>query len=66
MATLVGLNLFITAIGGAAGTWAAGKIFDVSGSYIWAFIAGALAGAGSLLLILILKRTSHTQIRVNN
>jgi MFS family permease len=55
MATLVGLSLFIISIGGALGSWMGGKIFDVTGSYEWAFVAGALAGTASLILILIMR-----------
>jgi MFS family permease len=56
MATLVGVNVFIITIGGAMGSWAAGKIFDVTGSYDWAFIAGAVAALCSLGMVLLLKR----------
>jgi MFS family permease len=56
MATLVGLSLFIISLGGALGAWMGGRIFDVTGSYEWAFIAGAAAGTGSLILVLILRR----------
>ncbi|MFQ5567536.1 MAG: MFS transporter [Paracoccaceae bacterium] len=44
------LQLF-TALGGASGPWAAGQIFDVTGSYRTAFIAAAgaaLLGTGAL------------------
>ena len=59
MATLVGLILFITSIGGALGPWVAGKIFDSTQSYQWAFTAGAIAGLVSLVLVLILKRINR-------
>lgn len=59
MATLMGLNLFVITIGGALGAWAAGKIFDNTHSYNGAFIAGALASLGSLILVLILKRQNR-------
>jgi MFS family permease len=55
MATLMGLTLFVGNIGGALGSWSAGKIFDVTGSYRWAFIIGAIAGLVSLMLSLVLK-----------
>jgi MFS family permease len=54
MATLVGFNLFVINIGGALGPWIAGKIFDSTHSYQWAFITGIGAGIISLILILIL------------
>jgi MFS family permease len=56
LATLVGLCVFVTNIGGALGPWVAGKIFDMTQNYDWAFIAGGLAGLASLVLILALKR----------
>jgi MFS family permease len=59
MATLIGLNLFVITIGGALGAWVAGKIFDNTHSYNGAFIAGALASLGSLILVLILKRQNR-------
>jgi MFS family permease len=56
MATLVGMASFLAAIGGALGSWVAGFIFDVTGSYRGAFIAGEIAALVSLGLILILNR----------
>ncbi len=56
MATLVGVNLFVISVGGAIGSWMAGEIFDNTQSYQWAFIAGALAGIGSLLLVLVMRK----------
>ena len=45
-----GIYLFGT-IGGAAGPIMAGRVFDVTGSYEYAFSALALMGAGALLLM---------------
>ena len=59
MATLMGLNLFVITIGGALGPWVAGNIYDGSGSYRKAFIAGALSGLVSLALVLILRRKNR-------
>jgi predicted MFS family arabinose efflux permease len=59
MATLVGFSLFVRSIGGVLGAWAAGVIFDITKSYQGAFIAGAMAGLLSLILILFLKRLSR-------
>jgi MFS transporter, OFA family, oxalate/formate antiporter len=56
LATLVGLCVFVTNIGGALGPWLAGKIFDLTRSYDGAFIAGGLAGLISLAMVLALKR----------
>jgi MFS family permease len=60
MATLMGVTLFVGNIGGALGPWVAGKIFDVSGSYHWAFVIGAIAGLVSLVLSLFLNRLCRT------
>jgi len=59
MATLVGLTLFIGNIGGALGPWVAGKIFDLTSDYQWAFIIGALAGLCAVTMALILKRQNR-------
>jgi MFS transporter, OFA family, oxalate/formate antiporter len=64
MATLMGLNAFITNIGGALGPWISGIIFDNTRSYQMAFIAGAIAGMGSLILILILRRKTRKQLEI--
>lgn len=60
LATLVGLCVFVTNIGGALGPWLAGKLYDMTQSYDWAFIAGGLAGLASLALVMSLKRTDRT------
>ena len=59
MATLVGLNTFVITIGGALGSWGAGKIYDATRSYQGAFIAGGTASLISLILILILRQKSR-------
>jgi MFS family permease len=56
MATLMGVVLFVTGFGGAAGPWIAGKIYDVTASYNWAFIIGALASALCIVMVGLLKR----------
>ena len=56
MATLMGVSVFIVTIGGALGPWVAGSIFDATGSYNWAFIAGAVAAAVSMGMVLLLRR----------
>lgn len=56
MAALMGLTLFICNIGGAVGPWAAGKIYDLTLNYQWAFIATAAVAAVSLIMALILKK----------
>ena len=50
---IFGLILFCGTIGGAIGPVLAGRVFDVTGSYDWAFIC--LAVLVSLGLLLVLK-----------
>ncbi len=59
MATLMGLVMFVGNTGGALGPWLAGKIFDVTQTYHWVFIIGAIASALSLAPVLILKNRSQ-------
>jgi MFS family permease len=47
--------MFALGIGGALGPLAAGRIFDVSGSYDWAFILCAIMGAINLILSIFLR-----------
>ncbi len=61
MATLMGVVLFVTGFGGAAGPWIAGKIYDVTGSYNWAFIIGIAASALCVVMIWLLKRAEKTK-----
>ncbi len=56
MATLMGMTVFGINVGGAFGAWYAGKIFDVTASYNGAFITGAVAAAGSAVMVGFLKR----------
>jgi len=55
LAALVGLTLFIGNIGGALGPWVAGKMFDLSGHYQWAFSMAAMAAFAALALAVVLK-----------
>jgi predicted MFS family arabinose efflux permease len=49
------LTLFIGNIGGALGPWVAGKMFDLSGHYQWAFTIGAIAAFLAFCLAIFLK-----------
>ena len=52
---IFGLVLFAAQIGGALGTLVAGSVFDVSGTYYWAFILCAILAGFSLILAILLK-----------
>jgi MFS transporter, OFA family, oxalate/formate antiporter len=62
MATLMGVTLFITGLGGAAGPWIAGKIYDVTASYNWAFIIGVAASALCIVMVGLLKRVEKKNL----
>ena len=66
MATLMGVNVFVVTIGGALGPWLAGKIFDLTGSYDWAFIAGAVAAVFSVGMVLLLRNQDRQHARRKN
>jgi MFS family permease len=56
MATLMGVSIFFTGLGGALGSWYAGWTFDITGSYTAAFITGAAGSAVSVLMVWFLQR----------
>jgi MFS family permease len=56
--TILGLAGFATTVGGAIGSFTAGSIFDLSGSYQWAFILCVIFGVTSLALAISLKGAS--------
>ena len=58
LATLIGLTLFLGNVGGALGPWVAGKMFDLSGHYQWAFTIGASVAFLAILLAVLLKLKS--------
>jgi MFS family permease len=49
------LFIFAQNIGGAAGPLVAGKIFDISGSYQWAFLLCFIISIAGLILCMLLK-----------
>ncbi|MDD4859329.1 MAG: MFS transporter [Dehalococcoidales bacterium] len=52
---IFGLAIFVANIGGAAGSLLAGRIFDVTGSYFWAFISCAALGIAGQIASILLK-----------
>jgi OFA family oxalate/formate antiporter-like MFS transporter len=54
---ILGLAMFALNVGGAIGSLVAGRIFDISGSYFWAFIICAILGIIGLALSILLKPT---------
>ena len=58
LATLIGLTLFLGNVGGALGPWVAGKMFDLSGHYQWAFTIGASAAFLAIVMAVLLKLKS--------
>ncbi len=52
---IFGLSMLASMIGGSLGSLLAGYIFDLSGSYHWAFIISAILGFTSLVLAIILR-----------
>jgi len=59
MATVIGFCIFINNIGGALGPWVAGKIYDSTQSYHWAFVTGAIVGAVALAMAFWLRHRSR-------
>lgn len=56
MATLIGLMLFVSNIGGALGPLTAGKIFDLTRGYTCAFILAIASGAMVLVMAFWLRK----------
>jgi MFS family permease len=52
---IFGLLVFAASVGGAIGSFVAGRIFDISGSYHWAFMLCVILGAAALTLTILLK-----------
>ena len=52
---IFGLIMFALGIGSSLGPLIAGRIFDVSGNYDWAFIICAVMGISNLILSILLK-----------
>jgi MFS family permease len=52
---ILGLAIFAANIGGATGSLVAGRIYDMSSSYYWAFILCAVLGIAGLILSILLK-----------
>ena len=54
---IFGVTMFALSLGGATGPLVAGRIFDTSGNYDWAFILCAALGIAGLILSILLKPT---------
>lgn len=63
--TMMGILMISWGLGSAAGPYLAGRVFDCTGSYGWAFI---IAGGGLLLSIFAISRLTITdgRFQVNN
>lgn len=57
---ILGPVVFAANIGGAIGSLVAGRIFDISGSYYWAFVLCAILGATSLILSILLRAVRNS------
>jgi MFS family permease len=55
---VLGLTIFAITAGGALGSFLAGYIFDISGSYHWAFILCSILTSSGLLFSIFLKPVS--------
>jgi MFS transporter, OFA family, oxalate/formate antiporter len=56
--TIFGLMIVAFGLGGASGPFLAGRIFDISGSYTWAFLSCVVMGVSGLILLWLLKPAS--------
>ncbi len=63
LGTILGFTLFIGTFGALIGPVLAGRIFDITGSYQPAFIAGSAISVISIILMLSLKATSNEALR---
>jgi MFS family permease len=55
---IFGLVAFSANVGGAMGSFVAGRIFDISGSYYWAFILSVILCLAGMVLSILIKATS--------
>jgi MFS family permease len=58
---IFGLVMFAMGLGGAVGPLTAGRIFDIIGSYDWAFILCSIINVAGLLLSIVLKPAGSRQ-----
>jgi len=56
-----GVIVFAYTVGGAIGPFLAGYVFDISGSYYFAFLSAALAMTAAFLLSLLLRPPKKTE-----
>jgi MFS family permease len=60
LGVIVGALVMANALGGAISPPLAGGIFDLTGSYLWAFIACAVLGLASVVLMYLIKPPPRT------
>jgi len=53
--TILGIVIFVGTFGGAAGAFLAGKVFDLSGTYLQAFLICALLAVAAFVILLLIK-----------
>jgi MFS family permease len=57
---ILGANVFMSTLGAAIGPLLAGGIFDITGSYDWAFLASIIVSIFGLVSAVLLKLTQKT------
>ena len=53
--TILGIVIFVGTFGGATGLFLAGKMFDVSGTYLQSFLICAILAVTAFVVMLLLK-----------
>ncbi|MFC2019418.1 MFS transporter [Chloroflexota bacterium] len=55
LGSILGISLFIATLGGAVGPWLGGRIFDITGSYTWAFLICIALAVVAMIFSVMLK-----------
>ena len=66
LGVILGLSVLIVAIGLGIGSFLAGRIFDITGSYSLAFLVSAVVMVIGLILALLLKSTHKAGVEAND